>query len=187
VSASALELAEQFGHEELLMFRAAGQPVVVAIHSTALGPAAGGTRMQPYPSLEAAALDALRLSRAMTYKAALADVDRGGAKAVIVGDPATQKSRALLNAFAKAVERLNGRFHTGCDMGIDGRDVAVMSRLTRHVSHTAPGSALDAADLAALGVFESIRTAALLLDLRLAELRVAVQRVLAERRRGRPG
>lgn len=155
--------------------RAAGLRAVIAIHDTTLGPAVGGTRMRQYPSSDAAAVDALRLSRAMTYKAAMAGVARGGGKAVILGDPARDKSRALLTAYARAVERLGGRFHTGCDMGIDGRDVAVMSRLTKHISHTAPGSPLDTADLAALGVFEAIRAVAPLLERELARLHAAVQ------------
>jgi leucine dehydrogenase len=174
---TALELAATLGHEEIVYVsdRGAGLRAVIAIHDTSLGPAVGGTRMRVYSTLDDAATDALRLARAMTYKAAWADVARGGGKAVIVGDPGRDKSRPLLVAYAKAVERLGGRFHTGCDMGIDGRDVAVMARTTRHVSHTAPGSSLDTADLAALGVFESIRAVAGLIERELAGLHVAVQ------------
>ena len=131
--------------------------------------------MRVYPSLDDALREALRLSRAMTYKAAMAGVDRGGGKAVILGDPARDKSRALLAAYARAVERLGGRFHTGCDMGIDLRDVAVMGRHTRHISHTPPEAKLDTAGLAALGVFESIRAAARALGKPLDGLHVAVQ------------
>lgn len=174
---SALDLARELGHEEIVIVHdpASGLQAVIAIHDTTLGPAVGGTRMRPYPSLDAAVVDALRLSRAMTYKAILAGVDRGGGKAVILGDPGKDKSRALLAAYAKAVDRLGGRFHTGCDMGIDSRDVAVMARLTRHVSHTPAESKVDTADLAALGVTESIRAAATALDRGLEGLRVAVQ------------
>ena len=173
----ALELAVELGHEEVVFVhdRAAGLRAVIAIHDTTLGPAVGGTRMRLYPSLDDAAADALRLARAMTYKAAMCGVERGGGKAVILGDPARDKSRALLAAYARAVDRLDGRFQTGCDMGIDGRDVAVLSRLTKHVSHTAPGSSLETADLAALGVFESIRAVAGVLDRELSGLHVAVQ------------
>jgi len=174
---SAFDLAAELGHEELVFLhdRGAGLRAVIAIHDSTLGPAVGGTRMRVYPTLDEAATDALRLARAMTYKAALSGVARGGGKAVILGDPARDKSRALLVAYAKAVERLAGRFHTGCDMGIDARDAAVMARVTRYVSHTAPGSRLDTADLAALGVFESIRAVAGLLERELAGLHVAVQ------------
>ena len=170
-----MDLASELGHEELLLFRVGGLHAIVAIHDSTFGPAVGGTRMRPYACLDDAVSDALRLSSAMTLKAALAGVERGGGKAVIVGDPATQKSRSVLTAYARAVDGLGGRFHTGCDMGIDGRDVAVMSRLTRHVSHRAAGSTLDTAQLAGLGVFEAIRAAAQLLDLRMQGLRVAVQ------------
>lgn len=174
---TSLELAAELGHEEVVFVhdRAAGLRAVIAIHDTSLGPAVGGTRMRVYPSLDEAAVDALRLARAMTYKAALAGIARGGGKAVILGDPGRDKSRALLAAYARAVERLGGRFHTGCDMGIDGRDVTVMSRLTKHISHTAHGSRLDTADLAALGVFESIRAVAAAQERGLAGLGVAVQ------------
>jgi len=154
---------------------AAGLRAVIAIHDTTLGPAAGGTRMQPYQSLDAALTDALRLSKAMTAKAVMAGVERGGGKAVIVGDPARDKSRALLQAYGRAVERLGGRFHTGPDVGIDGRDVAVLSRVTRHVSHTAEGATLTVADLTAIGVLEAMRTVARHLGRELGGLRVSVQ------------
>jgi leucine dehydrogenase len=131
--------------------------------------------MRLYPSLDDAAVDALRRARAMTYKAALSDMAVGGGKAVILGDPARDKTRALLVAYARAVDRLGGRFQTGADMGIDGRDVAVMARITRHASHTAAEAQLDTAELAALGVFASIRAAAAAQDRSLASLHVAVQ------------
>jgi leucine dehydrogenase len=174
---SALDLAIELGHEEVVLLhdRATGLRGVIAIHDTTFGPAAGGTRMRLYPSFDEAVVDALRLSRAMTYKAVMCGVPRGGGKAVIVGDPARDKSRALLEAYAAAVERLGGRFHTGGDMGIDGRDVAVLARRTRHVSHTAPDSRIDTADLAALGVVESIRGTAALLGRAMDGLHVAVQ------------
>jgi leucine dehydrogenase len=174
---TALQELEAAGHEEVVLVRdaASGLRAVIAIHDTALGQAVGGTRMRVYASLDGAVRDALRLSRAMTYKAAISGVDRGGGKAVILADPARDKSRPLLAAYAKAVERLGGRFHTGCDMGIDLRDVAVMARHTKHISHTPPEAKLDTAGLAALGVFESIRAAARRLDRPLAGLHVAVQ------------
>ena len=131
--------------------------------------------MRPYPSLDEALLDALRLSRAMTYKSAMAGMACGGGKAVIVGDPAKDKTRALLTAYARAVHRLGGRFHTGSDMGIDGRDVAVMARLTPYASHTPADAGFDAADLAALGVLVSIEKAAQAQGRSLPGLRVAVQ------------
>jgi leucine dehydrogenase len=174
---SALQLAREMGHEELVLVQdaASGLRAAIAIHDTTFGPAVGGTRMRPYASLDDAATDALRLARAMTYKAVMCGMERGGGKAVIVGDPSRDKTRALLVAYAKAVDRLGGRFQTGCDMGIDSRDVAVLSRLTKHVSHTRPDSKLETAGLAALGVLESIRATARFVGRELAGLHVAVQ------------
>jgi leucine dehydrogenase len=174
---AALETARELGHEELLLVheRGSGLRVVIAIHDTTLGHAVGGTRMRPYPSLDAAALDAVRLARSMTCKAALAGVARGGGKAVILGDPARDKTPALLAAYARVVDRLGGRFYTGGDMGIDGRDVRFMQGYTKHMSHTGAEAGVDTADLAALGVFESIRTAASAIGRETAGLRVAVQ------------
>lgn len=172
-----LELARELAHEEVVIVQdaAASLRAVIAIHDTTLGVAVGGTRMRLYPSFDAAVTDALRLARAMTYKAVIAGVERGGGKAVIVADPAKDKTRALFAAYAKAVDRLGGRFHTGCDMGMDSRDIAVLSRMTKHVSHTAPGSKIDTADLAALGVYHSVRAAARRLERPLDGLRVAIQ------------
>ncbi|MBO8157024.1 MAG: Glu/Leu/Phe/Val dehydrogenase [Bacillaceae bacterium] len=99
-----------------------GLKAIIAIHDTTLGPALGGCRMQPYKSWEDALEDVLRLSKGMTYKCAAADVDFGGGKAVIVGDPATDKSPELFRAFGQFVESLNGRFYTGTDMGTTTED-----------------------------------------------------------------
>ena len=174
---NALETAREMGHEEVILVQdaAAGLRAVIAIHDTSLGPAVGGTRMRIYPTLDEAMVDALRLARAMTYKAALAEMARGGGKAVILGDPGRDKTRALLTAYARAVDRLGGRFQTGADMGIDARDVAVMSPITRHVSHTPADAKVDTAELAALGVLASIRAAAAERQRGLDGLHVAVQ------------
>src|SRR5262245_8353604 len=173
----ALELARELGHEELRAIhdRETGLRAYIALHDTTLGPAAGGTRMREYPTLEAAAVDALRLARAKTAKAALCGVPRGGGKAVILGDPARDKSEALLRAFARAVDSLAGRFHTGPDMGIDGKDVAVMSAVTPYVSHSRAGNSIEAADLAALGVAVGIEATAHALGRHLDGLTVALQ------------
>lgn len=174
---SALELAALLGHEEVVLVHdpGAGLRAVIALHDTTLGPAVGGTRMRQYASFDDAVTDALRLARAMTYKAVMAEMPYGGGKAVIVADPAKDKTRALFAAYAKALERLGGRFHTGCDMGMDGRDIAVLARLSKYVSHTPPGSKIDTADLAALGVYHAIRAAARQLGRELFGLRVAIQ------------
>jgi phenylalanine dehydrogenase len=94
-----------------------GLKAIIAIHNTTLGPALGGCRMQPYKSVDDALEDVLRLSKGMTYKCAAADVDFGGGKAVIIGDPLKDKSPELFRAFGQFVDSLNGRFYTGTDMG----------------------------------------------------------------------
>lgn len=174
---SPLDLARQLGHEEVVILQdaASGLRAVIAIHDTTLGPAVGGTRMRAYASFDEATADALRLSRAMTCKAAMAEVPWGGGKGVIVGDPARHKTLALLAAYAAAVERLGGRFITGADMGIDGRDVAVMSRTTRHASHTPADAAVDVGDLTALGLLAGLRALAADMDRPLGSLRVCIQ------------
>ena len=97
---------EQMGHEELIFCRMkeAGLRAIIAIHDTTLGPALGGTRMWPYPSEEEAIVDALRLSRGMTFKATAAGLNLGGGKAVIIGDPKTDKSEALFRAFGRSLK-----------------------------------------------------------------------------------
>ncbi len=173
---SGLALADRYGHEEVLIVqdRKAGLSGVIAIHDTTLGPATGGTRCLLYPGLDAAVSDALRLSRAMTLKAALCGVSRGGGKAVLIANP-TDKSRTLFQAYAKVLDRLDGRFHTGPDMGFEARDVAVLGRLTKHVSRPVPGSSYDIAETTATGVVASIDAAARALGKPLGELHVVLQ------------
>jgi leucine dehydrogenase len=173
----AIELAASLGHEEVVLIQdpGAGLHGVIAIHDSTFGPSVGGTRMRAYGSYEEAVVDALRLARAMTYKATMVEMPYGGAKGVIMGDPNREKTRPLLVAYAKAVDRLNGRFFTGCDMGIEPRDLKVMQRHTKHLSHTSEDSALDTSYLAALGVFEGIAAATAVLGKSLTGLHVAVQ------------
>ena len=111
-------------HEQVIFCNdeATGLKAIIAIHNTTLGPALGGCRMLPYESEEAALVDVLRLSKGMTYKCAAADVDFGGGKAVIIGDPMKDKSPELFRAFGQFVESLNGRFYTGTDMGTAPED-----------------------------------------------------------------
>jgi leucine dehydrogenase len=174
---AALEQLATLGHEEVVLVRErrSGLVAVIAIHDSRLGPAVGGTRMRPYPSLDDAVADALRLSRAMTYKTALAELPYGGGKAVIVGDPARDKSRERLRAYGAAVERLGGRFFTAGDMGIGPDDLAVVAQATRHVSRLGPQSEVDPSDLAGLGVYHAIRGAARFLGRPMRGLRVVVQ------------
>ena len=175
----ALELAAALGHEEVVLIHDAdsGLRGAIAIHDSTFGPSVGGTRMRAYPSYDDAVVDALRLARAMTYKATMVEMPYGGAKAVIMGDPNRDKTRGLLVAYAKAVERLGGRFFTGCDMGIEPRDLKVMQRHTKHLSHTNEDSPIDTSYLAALGVFEGIAAATAVLGRSLSKARVAIQGV----------
>lgn len=174
---AALEVAAKLDHEEVVLLhdRESGLRGVVAIHDSTFGPGVGGTRMRLYPSFNDAVVDALRLSRAMTYKSTMVEMPYGGAKAVLVGDPSRDKSRPLLIAYARAVERLGGRFFTGCDMGLEPRDLKVMQRHTKHLSHANEDSPIDPSYLAALGVFEGIAAASAVLGREFSALQVAIQ------------
>jgi valine dehydrogenase (NAD+) len=152
------------GHEQVVFCSDAesGLKAVIAIHSTALGPALGGTRFYPYASEDAAVADALRLSAAMSYKNSLAGLDLGGGKAVIIGDPHTQKTEALLRAYGRFVEALGGRYLTACDVGTYNADLDVVARETRfaHGRSEAYGGCGDSSVLTAYGVFQGMRAAA---------------------------
>ena len=126
------------------------------------GPALGGTRFYPYADEDAALADVLNLSRAMAYKNALAGLDLGGGKAVIIGDPDKLKSEALLRAYGRFVESLNGRYITACDIGTYSEDMDVVARECRFVTgRTVPnGGAGDSSVLTAFGVFQGMRAAA---------------------------
>ena len=121
-------------HEEVLYHHdaASGLRVIIAIHSTALGPSLGGTRWYPYADAEAALRDALRLSMAMTAKSAAAGLDLGGGKAAVIGSPA-DRTPAQLAAYARVVERLEGRYITTTDVGTTTADLDALSELTRYV------------------------------------------------------
>lgn len=120
-----------FGYDE-----ASGLRTILALHSTALGPALGGCRVYPYASEEAALADALRLSRGMSYKSAMADLPVGGGKSVIIADPAKDKSEALLEAMGAFVDTFNGDYIVAKDMGTEVEDLVIMGRRTKHVSGT---------------------------------------------------
>ena len=117
-------------HEQVVFANdpATGLRAIVAIHSTALGPALGGTRFFPYATTAAALSDVLDLSRGMSYKAALAGLDLGGGKAVIWGDPDQLKSEALLRAYGRFVQSLGGRYYTACDVGTFSPDMDDIAR-----------------------------------------------------------
>ena len=151
-------------HEQVVFANdpASGLRAVIAIHSTALGPALGGTRFYPYASTDDAVRDVLNLSRGMSYKAALAGLDLGGGKAVIIGDPATVKSEALLRAYGRFVQSLNGRYYTACDVGTYSEDMDHVARECDFVTGrtVAHGGAGDSSVLTAYGVFQGMRAAA---------------------------
>jgi len=115
-----------------------GLQAIIAVHDTTLGPSLGGTRMRGYETEDAALTDVLRLSYAMTYKAAAADLDLGGGKAVIVGEP-EHKDEALLRAYGRAVDRLQGRYITSVDINTGVDDMDVISEVTEHVVGTSDG------------------------------------------------
>jgi valine dehydrogenase (NAD+) len=152
------------GHEQVVFCqdRASGLKAIIAIYSTALGPALGGTRFYPYADEAAAVRDVLALSKAMAYKAACANVDLGGGKAVIIGDPTTDKTEALLRAYGRFVQSLGGRYYTACDVGTYVQDMDVIAKESAFVTGRSPehGGAGDSAVLTAYGVFQAMRAAA---------------------------
>ena len=151
-------------HEQVVFANdpATGLRAIIAIHSTALGPALGGTRFYPYASTADAIEDVLNLSRGMSYKAALAGLDLGGGKAVILGDPATLKSEGLLRAYGRFVQSLHGRYYTACDVGTYSPDMDDIARECDFVTGrtVAHGGAGDSSVLTAYGVFQGMRAAA---------------------------
>lgn len=150
-------------HETVLRVHDAeiGLTGFIAVHSTHLGPAAGGLRMRPYASEDAALTDALRLSRGMTYKNAAAGLPLGGGKAVIMGD-ASRKTPAQLLSFARAVQSLEGRYWTAEDMGMSPDDMELMTQETRFVAGLPNGkhASGDPSPITARGIFNSIKTTA---------------------------
>ena len=152
------------GHESVQAFHdeRTGLKTVIAVHSTARGPGAGGCRMWPYPSSEAALEDVLRLSRAMSYKNAMADLELGGGKSVIIGDSRTDKSPALFEAFGRAVDKVGGRYWAAEDVGTSPADMVHARKTTRFVAgldgHRAASG--DPSPVTAEGVFRGIALAA---------------------------
>ncbi|MUV38998.1 Leucine dehydrogenase [Lentibacillus sp. JNUCC-1] len=123
-------------HEQVIFCNdpATGLQAIIAIHNTTLGPALGGTRMYPYASVEDALKDVLRLSEGMTDKCAAADIDFGGAKGVIIGDPKHHKTAAMFRSYGQFVESLNGRFYTGTDMGTTMDDFVHAAKETNFIN-----------------------------------------------------
>jgi leucine dehydrogenase len=166
------------GHEALLFAqdRASGLKALVAIHDTTLGPAFGGCRIYPYANDRGAIADVLRLSRGMTYKAAICELPYGGGKSVIIADPRHEKTPALLQAMGRVIEGLGGRYIAADDVGTTLADLLIMRQVTRHTA-AATAAAQAALPATAYGVFEALRAAAEICLGRddLDGLRVAVQ------------
>ena len=152
---------EQDGHERILFAQDAesGLKAIIAVHSTVLGPALGGTRFYPYECEEDALADALRLSRAMTRKNAAAGLDHGGGKGVIIGDPRTVKSERLLRAYGRAVESLGGAYVTAEDVGTTIADMEVIARETGYVTGASSdtGGSGDPSPVTARGLMAAMR------------------------------
>jgi leucine dehydrogenase len=139
---------------------AAGLKTIVAVHSTTLGPAVGGCRIQPYGTEAEALRDVTRLAESMTWKAAAAGLDLGGGKAVVIADPARDKSEALLRAFGRVVGSLGGRYITSVDVGSSTEDLDEIRKETQWVVGTSPfhGGSGDPSPVTARGVLAAIRS-----------------------------
>lgn len=151
------------GHEQVVFCqdKHTGLKAIIAVHDTTLGPALGGSRMWAYKSEAEALNDVLRLSRGMTYKAAVAGLNLGGGKAVLIGDPKELKSEAYFRTFGRFVDSLGGRYITAEDVNINVRDMEYVAMETRYVTGISsfPGGSGDPSPFTALGVFSGIRAA----------------------------
>ena len=158
------EYMSEYGFEQLVMCSdpASGLRAIIAIHDTTLGPACGGTRIWPYATEEEALQDALRLGRAMTYKSATAGLSLGGGKGVIIADPNSQKTEALLRAYGRFVDTLGGRYLTTTDVGSTGRDLEVVCQETEYVvGLPLPlGGSGDTSVMTGLGVYMGMKACA---------------------------
>ncbi|MFM2409666.1 MAG: hypothetical protein RL481_494 [Pseudomonadota bacterium] len=148
-------------HETVHVFDDAktGLQAIIAIHSTHRGPAAGGTRFWHYADKNMAVTDALRLSRGMSYKNAMADLPAGGGKAVLLADARRTKTQDMLDAFARAVDSLGGRYITAQDVGMSEADMVSLSKHTAHVAGL-PGLGGDPGPYTARGVYLGVKAAA---------------------------
>lgn len=151
------------GHEQLVICydEPTGLKAIIGIHNTVLGPALGGSRLWNYQSEEAAIKDVLRLSRGMTFKAAISGLNLGGGKAVLIGDP-SMKTEAYLRRFGRFVESLGGRYITAEDVNMHTRDMAYISMETRHVTGLpdVKGGNGDPSPITAFGTYQGMKAAA---------------------------
>lgn len=158
------EYMEGLDYEQLVFCqdKQSGLKAIIAIHDTTLGPALGGTRMWTYKSEEEAIVDALRLSRGMTYKNAAAGLNLGGGKAVIIGDPLKDKTEELFRAFGRYIQGLNGRYITAEDVGTTVADMDLIHEETDFVTGVSPefGSSGNPSPVTAYGVYKGMKAAA---------------------------
>lgn len=158
-----IDKMDKMGHEQVVFCRdkETGLKAIIAIHDTTMGPALGGTRMWNYKNEIDALNDVLRLSREMTYKAAITGLELGGGKAVIIGDARYDKSEALLRRFGQFVESLGGKYITAEDVGMSTKDMEYIRMETRHVTGTAEelGGSGDPSPVTAYGVYMGIKAA----------------------------
>lgn len=154
------DLVDFDNHEQVVYCSddASGLKAIIAVHSTSLGPAAGGCRFWDYASDEDALKDVLRLSKGMTYKNAMAGLKLGGGKGVIIGDPKKLKSTALFEAFGTAVNNIGGRYYTAEDVNITTDDMAIVNQKTDFVSGL-EGKSGNPGPFTALGTFLGIKAA----------------------------
>jgi valine dehydrogenase (NAD+) len=154
--------AEDYEQVVYCHHRPSGLRAVIAVHSTALGPSLGGTRFHAYASEDEAVEDVLRLARAMTYKSAAAGLDLGGGKAVIIGDPAKDRTEALMRAYGRFVDSLGGRYITAEDVGTTAADMNLIRRETPYVTGLSPslGGSGDPSGPTAEGVLHGMRATA---------------------------
>ncbi|MEM6640904.1 MAG: Glu/Leu/Phe/Val dehydrogenase dimerization domain-containing protein [Pseudomonadota bacterium] len=147
------------GHEQVVLFSHDDLKAVIAVHNTVLGPALGGVRMWPYANDDDALNDVLRLSRGMTYKAAVAGLNLGGAKAAIIGDPENDKTEALLRSLGRFIHSLGGRFIATTDIGTNADDMETMAEETDRVVglHSSRGGSGDPSLFTAVGTLHGIR------------------------------
>lgn len=155
------EIVGELGHEQVTLFhhRDSGLRCLIAIHNTVLGPALGGLRMWPYANEADAVRDVLRHSADMTYKAAIAGLNAGGGKAVLLGDPETDKSEALFRSLGRFIHSLSGRYIALEDVGVDAQDVELIRQETPYVLGAFPqsGAGGDPSRFTALGTLHGIR------------------------------
>ncbi|MBI2602877.1 MAG: Glu/Leu/Phe/Val dehydrogenase [Deltaproteobacteria bacterium] len=177
----AIELISVMGHEQVMYCRhkETDLKAIVAIHDTTLGPALGGCRFWNYRDEHEALMDVLRLSRGMTFKAAIAGLHLGGGKAVIIGDPARLKSERFFRAFGRFVNSMSGRYITAEDVNVRVEDMNQVAKETRYVVgiSSRPGGSGDPSPVTALGVYHGIKASIAYKDKRtsLNGLTVAVQ------------